>query len=215
MITETQGRIIVANKKYVHELIHKFLSDFRNTQKILVNVEARFLQLRQADFSEVGVDWTGINPFYSYWADQALSGDYGDMRGIHTLFTQADRAQGLAVQTPTATDPPVPGLNTHSRTIAFPAENQGQPITFSKYAVVGSMVNSSINYANSIDAASQAITGRQATSATSWNNRLYGGINGQVSNSGFHGQITFMDRIQTQMVIRAVQIGRASCRERV
>ncbi len=56
-IEERGGKLVVMQRPEVHRLIDKLLESFRATQKLLVTVEGRFLEIREGFFEEIGIDW--------------------------------------------------------------------------------------------------------------------------------------------------------------
>jgi type II secretory pathway component GspD/PulD (secretin) len=66
--------LVVMQRPEVHALINQLLDNFRATQKIMVNVEGRFLVLRESNLEEIGVEWQGLEP-------TQLNGDFGDISG--------------------------------------------------------------------------------------------------------------------------------------
>jgi len=72
-IEERAGRLVVMQRPEIHALIDQLLSNFRATQKILVNVESRFLTIREAYMEEIGVEFNGLDV-------NVMSGDFGDIR---------------------------------------------------------------------------------------------------------------------------------------
>ncbi|MBN1808183.1 MAG: hypothetical protein JW909_03880 [Planctomycetes bacterium] len=55
------GKLIVMQRPEIHRMIDKLLSSLRSTQKLLVTVEGRVLNIREGFFEEVGFDWSGLN----------------------------------------------------------------------------------------------------------------------------------------------------------
>jgi Flp pilus assembly protein TadD len=58
-IEEREGRLVVKQSAEVHAMIDQLLSNFRATQKIMVNVHGGFILLREAD--QAGADQMGVN----------------------------------------------------------------------------------------------------------------------------------------------------------
>jgi len=56
-IEERGGRLVVMQRPEVHRLIDKLLQSFRASEKILVTVEGRFLEIREGFLEEIGIDW--------------------------------------------------------------------------------------------------------------------------------------------------------------
>lgn len=63
-IEERGGKLVVMQRPEVHRLIDRLLESFRASQKLLVTVEARFLEIREGFFEEIGVDFGRIPDFY-------------------------------------------------------------------------------------------------------------------------------------------------------
>jgi type II secretory pathway component GspD/PulD (secretin) len=80
-IEERSGKLVVMQRPEVHALIDQLLTNFRATQKIMVNVEARFLQLNQANLEDIGVQFTGLQDTYPN-TDNGLRGNFGDMTSL-------------------------------------------------------------------------------------------------------------------------------------
>jgi len=126
-IEEKGGKLVVTQRPEVHKLIDQLLSNFRSTQKMMINIESRFLNIREAYLEETGVEFQGLDP-------NVLTGDFGDLRrlGAPTGFIQ----------------PRVPGSGESSPgNIPFPGFVNG-PDTVNGGALseVGSIVNHFINF---------------------------------------------------------------------
>lgn len=122
-IEERAGKLVVMQRPDVHSLIDQLLSNFRATQKILVNIEGRFLTIREAYLESLGVEFQGLDP-------NVLMGDFGDIRnlgGVGGLLTQR-------TGTP-ATDVPMPGI-----------VDGPNPFLGGAVSTVGSIVNNVINF---------------------------------------------------------------------
>jgi general secretion pathway protein D len=63
-IEQRSGKLVVMQRPEVHRLIARLLESFRASQKLLVTVEARFLEIREGFFEEIGVDFGRIPDFY-------------------------------------------------------------------------------------------------------------------------------------------------------
>lgn len=62
-IEERGGKLVVMQRPEVHRLIDRLLESFRATQKLLITVEGRFLEIREGFFEEIGIDWgNSIDP---------------------------------------------------------------------------------------------------------------------------------------------------------
>jgi Flp pilus assembly secretin CpaC/tetratricopeptide (TPR) repeat protein len=64
-IEERGGKLVVMQRPEVHRLIDKLLESFRASQKLLVTVEARFLEISEGFFEEIGIDWGSVGGGYS------------------------------------------------------------------------------------------------------------------------------------------------------
>jgi len=63
-IEERGGKLVVMQRPQVHRLIDRLLESFRSSQKLMVNVEGRFLEIREGFFEEIGVDFGGIPDYH-------------------------------------------------------------------------------------------------------------------------------------------------------
>ena len=89
-IEERGGKLIVMQRPDVHALIDRLLANFRSTQKIMVNLEARFLNLREGYLEDVGFEWAGLDP-------DELHGDFGDIySALNRVFQPRDTVAGGA-----------------------------------------------------------------------------------------------------------------------
>ncbi|MHC4248779.1 MAG: hypothetical protein ACYS9X_06585 [Planctomycetota bacterium] len=64
-IEERGGKLVVMQRPEVHRLIDRLLESFRASQKLLVTVEARFLEIREGFFEEIGVDFGRVPDYYA------------------------------------------------------------------------------------------------------------------------------------------------------
>jgi len=64
-IEERGGKLVVMQRPEVHRLIDRLLESFRASQKLLVTVEARFLEIREGFFEEIGVDFGKETDYYA------------------------------------------------------------------------------------------------------------------------------------------------------
>jgi type II secretory pathway component GspD/PulD (secretin) len=82
-IEERSGRLVVMQRPEVHQLINQLLDNFRATQKIMVNVEGRFLLIRESNAEEIGVEWSGLDQAVTSGSHlpKGLNGDFGDIGG--------------------------------------------------------------------------------------------------------------------------------------
>jgi len=153
-IEERGGRLVVMQRPEVHALINQLLSNFRSTQKMMINIESRFLSIREAYLEDIGVEFQGLDP-------NVLLGDFGDIRrlGAPTGLVQP-RIPGGDVSVPP--NLPFPGF------VSVPDEFTGG--TFSQ---VGSIVNHVIGFfSNDPD----TISGRDTSGAV-----RNGGLSAQVT----------------------------------
>ena len=127
-VEEMAGRLVVMQRPEIHALIDQLLSSFRSTQRMMINIESRFLTIREANLETIGVEYQGLDT-------NVLFGDFGDIRNLGA-------PNGLLQpRRPGATDAipvnaPFPGL------VAGPANALG-----GTFSTVGSIVNHDINYA--------------------------------------------------------------------
>ena len=119
-IEERSGRLVVMQRPEVHQLIDQLLNNFRATQKIMVNIESRFLLLREANMENIGVEVRGLDGLYN----QGYTND-----GLHGLFGDIANVLG-------GTAPPGPGW-----TSMAPQQNKAT------FTTVGAVRTSSIQYA--------------------------------------------------------------------
>ena len=126
-IEEKGGKLVVMQRPEIHALIEQLLSNFRSTQKMMINIESRFLTIREAYLEQTGVEFQGLDP-------NALFGDFGDLRrlGAPTGFLQP--------RVPASTDSTPPNL-------PFPGFVNGPDRTNGGVvSEVGSIVNHVINF---------------------------------------------------------------------
>ncbi|MHC4502298.1 MAG: hypothetical protein ACYTFI_03255 [Planctomycetota bacterium] len=72
-IEERGGKLVVMQRPQVHRLIDRLLESFRASQKLMVNVEGRFLEIREGFFEEIGVDFGGIPDYHFSRGDVATA----------------------------------------------------------------------------------------------------------------------------------------------
>jgi len=128
-IEERGGKLVVMQRPEVHQLVNKLLSDFRATQKMMINIESRFLTIREAYLEDIGVEFQGLDP-------NVLMGDFGDIRrlGAPTGFVQP-RVPGASDAVPP--NAPFPGIvNGPDRRLS------------GSLSEVGSIINHTINFFN-------------------------------------------------------------------
>jgi len=128
-IEERGGKLVVMQRPEVHALVNKLLSDFRATQKMMINIESRFLTIREAYLEDIGVEFQGLDP-------NVLMGDFGDIRrlGAPTGLVQP-RVPGASDAVPP--NAPFPGIvNGPDRRLS------------GSLSEVGSIINHSINFFN-------------------------------------------------------------------
>jgi len=153
-IEERGGKLVVMQRPEIHALIEQLLANFRATQKMMINIEARFLIIREAYLEDIGVEFQGLDP-------NVLMGDFGDIRhiGAPTGLVQP-RAPGATDSTPP--NAPWPGL------VSPVQQMMGGSMT-----EVGSIVNHVINFfQNDTD----TISGNDGS-----NTVRQGGFSGQVT----------------------------------
>ena len=128
-IEERSGKLVVMQRPEVHALIDQLLANFRATQKIMVNIEARFLQLNQANLEEIGVEWGGLEPSYGA-GTMGRNGDFGDLTSIMSGAPARLAGQGPG-------NAPIPG---------FISRGNNNPTS----TVVGGMYTHQVNSAGGI-----------------------------------------------------------------
>jgi len=128
-IEERGGKLVVMQRPEVHALVNKLLSDFRATQKMMINIESRFLTIREAYLEDIGVEYQGLDP-------NVLMGDFGDIRRLAapTGFVQP-RVPGASDAVPP--NAPFPGV-----------VNGPDRVLSGSLSEVGSLINHSINFFN-------------------------------------------------------------------
>jgi type II secretory pathway component GspD/PulD (secretin) len=126
-IEEKGGKLVVMQRPEVHKLIDQLLSNFRSTQKMMINIESRFLNIREAYLEQTGVEFQGLDP-------NVLFGDFGDLRrlGAPTGYIQ----------------PRVPGSgDTSPGNLPFPGFVNGPDrINGGTFSEVGTIINHFINF---------------------------------------------------------------------
>ncbi|HTL52486.1 MAG TPA: hypothetical protein VL860_07935 [Planctomycetota bacterium] len=178
-------KLFINQRPEIHDQISRFLAEYRATQKVMVNVESRFMEVRDADFEEIGVEIQGINTLNQFYAGQpGLRGDFGDITGIYRGFVKTNRAGGSGLINPAASNSvPVPGLRTPPRKNGIGSNGF--------ISLVGTSVTSFINYARQVDPGSPAISSLE-------------GIQGDVIAGGFNGQLFYSNGVQLNAYIHAV-----------
>ena len=153
-IEERGGRLVVMQRPEIHALVVQLLSNFRATQKMMINIEARFLTIREAYLEDTGVEFQGLDP-------NVLTGDFGDIRnlGAPTGFVQPRVPGGTDATPPNV---PFPG-------VVSPVEN----VLGGSFSQVGSITNHQINFFNNDP---DTISGNDTS-----NTIRQGGFSGQVS----------------------------------
>jgi hypothetical protein len=151
-IDEMGGKLIVMQRPDIHKMIGKFLSDFRSTQKLMVNIESRFLTIREAYLEDIGVEYHGLDP-------GVLFGDFGDLSRVFNLNANRGPAQFDAPPP----NVPLPGFT-----------NGPDRYLGGSFSQVGSIVNHVISFLSNDQ---DTISGVDRTA-----NRVQrGGISGQVT----------------------------------
>ena len=127
-VEEMAGRLVVMQRPEIHALIEQLLSSFRSTQRMMINIESRFLRIREANLENIGVEYQGLDT-------NVLFGDFGDITNLGTPngFNQP-RRPGAFDSTPA--NAPQPGFDT------LPQNALG-----GTFSTVGSVINHRINYA--------------------------------------------------------------------
>jgi len=126
-IEERSGRLVVMQRPEVHELIDQLMDSFRRAQKIMVNVESRFLTIREAYLENTGVDFGGLDP-------TILAGDFGDISRVLGGLNQLRAFPAGAVAPAANQSVPYPGL-----------VDKGT-FNHQSLSTVGSITNSSLNF---------------------------------------------------------------------
>jgi len=153
-IEERGGKLVVMQRPEIHALVDQLLSNFRATQKMMINIESRFLLIREAYLEDIGVEFQGLDP-------NVLFGDFGDIRRLAapTGFVQP-RVAGATDSTPP--NAPFPGFT-----------NGPDSLLGGSFAQVGSIVNHTIGFFNNDP---DTISGLDSN-----NNVRQGGFSGQVT----------------------------------
>ncbi|MFH0939213.1 MAG: hypothetical protein V1899_08030 [Planctomycetota bacterium] len=155
VIEERAGKLVVMQKPEIHALIDQLLSNFRSTQRMMINIESRFLRIRESYMEDIGVEFQGLDP-------NVLTGDFGDVsrlggpNGMHQ-----PRVGGAFDATPP--NVPLPGF-----------VNGPDRVLSGSFSQVGSIINHVIDFrANDPDTISgmDTINGRV----------IQGGLSAQVT----------------------------------
>ena len=125
-IEEKGGKLVVMQRPEIHNLIDQLLSNFRSTQKMMINIESRFLSIREAYLEQTGVEWQGLDP-------NVLLGDFGDLQRL------AAPTGFLQPRVPASTDTSPPN-------IPFPGFVAAGDNSNNTASAVGSIVNHVINF---------------------------------------------------------------------
>jgi len=130
-IEERAGRLVVMQRPEIHALVDQLLSNFRATQKMMINIESRFLTIREAYLEDIGVEFQGLDP-------NVLFGDFGDIRrlGAPTGLVQPRVPGGTDSTPPNA---PFPG---------FVNAGRNGNIERGNFTQVGSIINHTIGFFN-------------------------------------------------------------------
>jgi tetratricopeptide (TPR) repeat protein len=132
-IEEMAGRLVVMQRPEIHALIDQLLDNFRKTQRMMINIESRFLRIREANLESIGVEYQGLDT-------NVLFGDFGD---LHNLGV----GQGFV-------QPRVPGAGESiaNPNIPFPGFTNGPHDALGgTLSEVGSVWNHNVAYANNQD----------------------------------------------------------------
>jgi len=127
-VEEMAGRLVVMQRPEIHALIDQLLASFRQTQRMMINIESRFLTIREANLENIGVEYQGLDT-------NVLFGDFGDIThlGAPNQFLQP-RQPGAGDAIPV--NAPFPGF------VQGPTNSFG-----GSFSTVGSIVNHDIGYA--------------------------------------------------------------------
>ncbi|MGH7142845.1 MAG: hypothetical protein ACREJ2_01780 [Planctomycetota bacterium] len=179
-------KLFINQRPDVHDQIARFLAEYRATQKVMVSVESRFLEVRDADFQEIGMEIQGLNTLNQFYNTRSgLRGDFGDITGIYRGFVKTNRANtATGYIAPAASNSvPVPGFVS----VSAPSQIGSNGI----FSLVGSSVTSFINYARQIDPGSPAISALE-------------GEQGDVTAGGLNAQLFYSNGVQLNAYIHAV-----------
>lgn len=178
-------KLFINQRPEIHDQISRFLAEYRATQKVMVNVESRFLEVRDADFEELGVEIQGMNTINQFYTGQpGLRGDFGDITGIYRGFVKTNRSTGpgLSIGPAASNSVPVPGFRTPPRETGIGSNGF--------ISLVGTSVTSFINYARQVDPGSPAISSLE-------------GVQGDVTAGGFNGQLFYSNGVQLNAYVHA------------
>ncbi|MCK6470340.1 MAG: hypothetical protein L6R28_01225 [Planctomycetes bacterium] len=129
-IEERAGRLVVMQRPEIHALIDQLLANFRAAQRLMVNIESRFLQIREAYLEDIGVEFQGLDP-------NVLYGDFGDIRNVGGVTGRLGiPRQPGAGDAPGSPNAPFPGITNGP-------DNLWQGL----FSQVGSILNHTINFA--------------------------------------------------------------------
>jgi general secretion pathway protein D len=153
-IEERFGKLVVMQRPEIHQLIEQLLANFRATQKIMINIEARFLMIREAYLEDVGVEFQGLDP-------NILQGNFGDIQRIGAPTGLLQPQQSGAVDS-TPPNAPFPGF-----------VSPLQRVMGGSLSEVGSVVNHVVNFFNNDP---DTISGNDTNNVIQ-----QGGLSGQVT----------------------------------
>ncbi len=156
-IEEKFGKLLVIQRPEIHALIDQLLSNFRSSAKMMINIESRFLTIREAYLEDIGVEFQGLDP-------NVLFGDFGDI-------TRLSRPTGFRQPRQTNNTDPVNG----APNAPFPGFTNGPDRVLSgQFSQVGSIVNHTLNFFRGDE---DTISGLDSPQ----NPVLNGGFSGQVT----------------------------------
>ncbi|MCZ7647103.1 MAG: hypothetical protein M5U26_17910 [Planctomycetota bacterium] len=130
-IEERAGKLVVMQRPEIHELITQLLANFRATARLMVNIESRFLTIREAYLEDLGVEFQGLDP-------NVLFGDFGDVA----------RVLSPTVGDPLAIQPRLPGAGDASpANVPFPGFTNGPDNLWQgSFSQVGAILNHTLNF---------------------------------------------------------------------
>ncbi|MBE7462432.1 MAG: hypothetical protein HS116_02960 [Planctomycetes bacterium] len=130
-IEERAGKLVVMQRPEIHALVNHLLSNFRTTARLMVNIESRFLSIREAYLEDIGVEFQGLDP-------NVLFGDFGDVSRVLSP-TPGD---------PLAVQPRLPGNGDGTPVnVPFPGFTNGPDSLYSgSFSQVGAILNHTLNF---------------------------------------------------------------------
>jgi len=181
-IEERGGKLVVMQRPEVHRLIDRLLESFRASQKLLVTVEARFLEIREGFFEEIGIDWgrvpdAGVAGTYLPGTGEVTPGGGGGWATPNTFG-------GAPIASETLTNPVFAGIVPQPQNVDIFGDG------------VMHVIGAVANYQPNVSPELTPIGGRRGLPG----NNLSGGLNAQVRFVGDVELLAFLHALKIREV---------------